>query len=535
MISQEVSMEQAAEEDGSEQRGKYMSVKTFAAIDVGSFELAMKIFEFSGKNKMREIDCVRQRLDLGSDTYAYGKISNEKIDELCRTLKEFHGIMKTYRVEAYRAYGTSAVRETENATIIQDQIEQRTGIRVDLLSNSEQRFLDYKSIASKGETFRKIIEERTAIVDIGGGSIQISLFDNDTLVSTQNLRLGVLRIQERLHHLNARHNQLENLIDEMVTSQLSTYRKLYLKDKQLQNIIIVDDYISPWAVKRVNNDSSKAMTGIEEFEGFLEQLRTRSNTELAQAMDMPEEKIPLLFISAVMAGRISQLMGAERIWTPGVTLCDGIAYEYAEQIKMFRGEHDFEKDIIACAMNISKRYMGSKKRSETLENISNTIFDSMKRIHGLGKREKLYLQIAAILHDCGKYISLVNIGESSYNIIMATEIIGLSHLEREIVANVVRFNHSKFVYYGELSNGLDKESYLVVAKLTAILRLSNSLDRSHKQKFKGMKAALQENELILAVDTLEDITLEKGFFTGSAAFFQEVYSIIPVLKQKKKF
>ena len=54
-------------------------------------------------------------------------------------------------------------------------------------SNSEQRLLDYKSIASKGETFRRIIEEKTAILDIGGGSIQISLFDKDTPVSYTHL------------------------------------------------------------------------------------------------------------------------------------------------------------------------------------------------------------------------------------------------------------------------------------------------------------------------------------------------------------
>ena len=209
-----------------------MSVKTFAAIDVGSFELTMKIFDFSGKNTMREIDCIRQRIDLGSDTYANGKISNEKMDDLCHTLKEFAQIMEAYKVIAYKAYGTSAIRETENTLILQDQIEQRTGIRVEILSNSEQRFLDYKSIASKGETFRRIIEEKTAILDIGGGSIQISLFDKDTLVSTQNLRLGVLRLQELLNHLNAGSTQMEQLVDELATAQLDDYKKLYLKDRE---------------------------------------------------------------------------------------------------------------------------------------------------------------------------------------------------------------------------------------------------------------------------------------------------------------
>ncbi len=513
-----------------------MSVRTFAAIDVGSYELTMKIFEFSGRNNMREIDCISRRLDLGSDTFAKGKISREKMDELCRTLKEFSEIMSAYKVENYKAYGTSAIRETENTTIVQDQIAQRTGIKVEILNNSEQRFLDYKSVASKGESFRKIIEEKTAILDIGGGSIQLSLFDNDTLVSTQNLRLGVLRIQDYLNRFAPKSFRTENMINEMAMAQLGTYKKLYLKDREIKNLIIIDEYISPWVV-RIKGKEGKLLLEESEFEAFMENLRSKSPAQTAQFMDIPEERFPLVFISAVLTKDIAELMGAQRIWAPGVTLCDGIAYEYAEKIKMFRGEHDFEQDIVACAINISKRYMGSKKRSETLENITTTIFDSMEKVHGLGKRERLYLRLAAILYDCGKYVSMINIGETSYQIIMATEIIGLSHLEREIVANVVRFNHSRYIYDWQQAGaaGLDGASFLIVAKLTAILRMASGLDRSHKQKLKGLKASLSEKKLILMVDTQEDITLEKGYFERRGEFFQEVFSVEPVLKQRKIF
>ena len=82
-----------------------MNIQTFAAIDIGSFELTMKIYEFSGKNHMREVDYISRRLDLGTDTYSRGKISNDKMDELCRTLNEFRDIMKTYRVEEYPGNG----------------------------------------------------------------------------------------------------------------------------------------------------------------------------------------------------------------------------------------------------------------------------------------------------------------------------------------------------------------------------------------------------------------------------------------------
>lgn len=514
-----------------------MSVKTFAAVDVGSYELSMKIFELSGKTAMRAIDHVSRRLDLGSETYATGKISTDKMDELCRTLKEFAEIMDSYKVDGYRAYGTSAIRETDNSALVLDQIAQRTGLKLEVLSNSEQRFLDYKSIASKGESFRRIIEEKTAIVDIGGGSIQLSLFDNDTLVSTQNLRLGVLRIQEVMNHLHVGPQHLEHLVGEMVSAQLSAYKKLYLKDREIQNIIIVDDYISPWAVKHTGREAGEGIIDAEDFEGLMELLRTTNQTEIARMLDVVEEKVPLVFISAVLVRRIAELMEAVRIWAPGVTLCDGIAYEYGESIKMFRGEHDFEQDIVACAMNISKRYMGSHKRAETLETIATAIFDSMKKVHGMGRRERLYLRLAAILHDCGKYISLVNIGETSYDIIMATEIIGLSHVERELVANVVRFYHSPFVYYEQSAESriLGREAYLKVAKLTAILRLAASMDHSHKQKLKDLKAVLRDNELFLNADTMEDITLETGFFAARAEFFKEVFSVTPVLRQRRQF
>lgn len=510
-------------------------MKTFAAIDVGSFELSMKIFEISAKGGMREIDHIRRRIDLGTETYATGKMAYDKVDELCRYLNEYTEIMKSYKVSECKAYGTSAIRETENTIIILDQIRQRTGITIEVLSNSEQRFLDYKSIAFKGEAFNKFIEKGTAIVDIGGGSIQLSLFDKDMLMTTQNLKLGVLRIRDYLNHLNTGGSQYEPLIEELANSQLAVFKRLYLKDKTINNIIIVDDYISTLVHKKLFSEKVGEYVGAASFDRFLNILRDKTAQELTRYLDMPEESIALLYISCVLLKRIIEIMDAELLWAPGVTLCDGIAYEYAQKNKIVLPVHDFEQDIIACAQNISKRYMGSRKRSETLEKIALTIFDSMKKIHGLGRRERLLLQIATLLHDCGKYISMVNLGECSYSIIMATEIIGLSHTEREIVANVVKYNHMEFEYYDEVGKEttLSREAYLTIAKLTALLRVANGLDRSHKQKFKDVKTVLKDSILTITVSTNEDITLEKGMFNHRADFFEEVYSVRPVIKQKR--
>jgi exopolyphosphatase/guanosine-5'-triphosphate,3'-diphosphate pyrophosphatase len=155
----------------------------------------------------------------------------------------------------------------------------------------------------------------------------------------------------------------------------------------------------------------------------------------------------------------------------------------------------------------------------------------------MGRRERLLLRIAVLLHDCGKYISMTGVAVCSYSIVMATEIIGLSHNERKIVANVVRYNHQEFDYFENFirRQEIDRASYLTVAKLTAILRVANGLDRSHKQKFRNIKAALKDDELILTVDTDKDITLEKGLFDKKSRFFEEVFSVRPVIRRKRTY
>ena len=287
-----------------------MAITTFAAIDIGSYDLEMKIFEISGKGGMKQVDDIRYRLDLGSDTYAEGKVSYEAVNELCGILKEFQNIMKAYKVSDYKAYGTSAIRETQNTKILLDQIRQRTGIKIDVLSNSEQRFMDYKSIASKTEDFNKIMEKGTAIVDIGGGSIQLSLFEKGSLITTQNMRLGVLRLQEWLNRLNAASSKIEELIDELATAQLSVFKKMYLKDCKIENIIVVDDYLSVVLQNAAITGDRPGVIDTETYMNFLESVHARTMPEIAGTLNIPRENALLLFISAVLVKRPSSSRSA---------------------------------------------------------------------------------------------------------------------------------------------------------------------------------------------------------------------------------
>ena len=109
-------------------------------------------------------------------------------------------------------------------------------------------------------------------------------------------------------------------------------------------------------------------------------------------------------------------------------------------------------------------------------------------------------------------------------------------MEREIVANIVRFNSGYVMPFEELaiSSLLERAEYMTIIKLTAILRMANALDRSHKQKLREIKVNIKDNHTIqIVADTSEDLTLEQAMFKEKTELFEEVYSLKPILKAKK--
>ena len=520
-----------------------MAIRMFAAIDVGSFELEMGIYEMAYRGEIRCVDHLRHVIPLGRDTFSQGKISYELVEEMCQVLMDFTRIMKAYKVKEYRAYATSALREARNNQIILDQIRVRTGLQVRIISNSEQRFISYKAIASKEAEFHKIIQKGTAIVDVGFGSAQLSLFDKVTLVTTQNLPLGVLRIRSLLDRIPATVKNHREQIEEIVDNELFTFRKMYLKDREITNLIGIGETIL-YLLRRMEVKVIGDKIDAAAMNQFYERLSQMNMEQIEERFGVNNEYASMILPGAVVYKRILEITGAELFWIPGIRLCDSIAAEYAEDNKFIKFSHNFENDILAASRNMAKRYKCHASHNQVLEQYATQIFDSMKKYHGLDSRHRLLLQIAVLLHACGKFVSIRNSNECSYNIIMSTEIIGLSHLEREIIANVVRYNIRDFDYnrvqleaqvYKDASGGLTaNEITIKIAKLTAILRLANSMDRTHKQKLSGCKIAVRDGELVITTDYQGDISMEKRSFVQKADFFEEIFGIRPVLKQKRR-
>ncbi|MFV0528341.1 MAG: HD domain-containing protein [Lachnospiraceae bacterium] len=509
-----------------------MAVTTFAAIDIGAYEVSMKIFELSKKQGIKQIDYPRYRIELGRDTYKTGEIAIEQLHKLCEILCDFSQIMKEYGVTEYRACATSSIRELRNPDILLEQIHQKTGITVEILSNSKQRFLGYKSIASIEEDFKEIIQKGTAIVDVGGGSVQISLFDNDALVATQNLKLGNLRIRERLSLLEKESTHYEELIHDFIFNEVMSFKRLYVKDRVIENVILQGDFL---VEAMFPSTAGKGRIQKAEFDERYEMLVHKSEADMAAQLGIPLEYASLVVPTAVLYKSFIDMFQAETMWVPGTVLEDGLAYHFAEENKFIKPVHNFERDIIIAAKNIAKRYSSNQTHTKAVAEIALKMFDSMRKIHGLSARERLLLHIAALLHDCGKYISLANAQLSSYNIIMSTEIIGLSHEEREMIAHIVRYNTMSLPAYSCLhrESDLTLQEYLIITKLIALLRIANELDRSHHQKVKDVQIRWGKNKMQLIVDVTKDFSLEVGLVPDKIDFFESVFDVRPVIKRSK--
>lgn len=509
-----------------------MAIKTFAAIDVGSTDVSMKIYEISSKHGCRKIDFVSNIIELGSDTYADGYVSQESMEKLCDILNRFSKKMKEYDVDDYRAYATSAIREAKNKMMVLDLLKLRTGIEIQILSNSEHRFLMYKGLAVNDSNFESIVEKNTAIVDIGGGSIQISLMNNKRLTATQNIAIGALRVRERLKSFQVDTTHLERVMEEFVENEIDTFIGHYLGDKEIKNIIAIGDEIEN-LIHVIPEHGITDRLDEQQLNAIFKEITTKSPADLAAQYQIPYERATLLLPAAMIYRVFLRKSKADLIWTPKVDLCDGIIVDELIRTKNLSILRDFDEDIRSAVHQIAKRYRCNKDHNINVTKIACQIFDKTKKIHGLGAKQRRQLEIAATLHDCGKFINMHGAALNSYSIIMSTEIMGLSHREREEVANVVKYNSLSYPDYERLKGEIGDCDYMTITKLVAILKVANAMDRSHKQKASAYNIVVKDKKLVITIDTLYDLALERGLFDDKADFFMQVYGIRPVLKQKR--
>ena len=192
-------------------------------------------------------------------------------------------------------------------------------------------------------------------------------------------------------------------IDYISSNDFSLYDlKMCIRDRYME-----------YLVHRVNGGKVSSSITRAEFIREYENLSVQNPDRIAEILDISKERATQFLPAMMVYKNMIEKTDTEIIWTPGINLCDGMAFDYGEKNVRIKLSHDFSEDILAASRNMAKRFLGNKKHTQMLEELVLRLFDATKKYHGMGKRERLLLQISAILHDCGKYISMATPAECS--------------------------------------------------------------------------------------------------------------------------
>lgn len=508
-----------------------------AGIDVGSHALRMKIAEICPDKGIKDLEVLRKPVTLGSDTYSMGMVSFESVDRTCDILKGFKKLMNEYKVKTYRAVATSAIREAKNKDYIVDQIKLKTGLNIELVDNSMERFITYKAIRDSIPNVKKLRNEGLMIVTVGSGSIEISIYIHNNLIFSQNIKLGALRLREVLSNLEGKTLNFTHLMEEDIASAIDRLTTLIEQEKCKHFIALGGEIRTISKVCNQNDEFNKLQfINKTDFISVYKELVIRTTEKISEEYGISQERAEILVPSMMIFKRFLDMTRAKIIHAPLISLRDGIVADIFDSKYDTERKKDFAQDIVSFARYLGMRYLYHQDHAEAVEKNSLLIFDKVKKLHGLNKRERVLLQLAAILHDTGKFINLNKHYVHSYNIIMGSELMGISAEELEIVANIARYHSAELPgYIHENFQRLSDKNKVVVSKLVAIIRIADALDKGHKQKIRDMKITLDEKKVYITAETNEDTLLEEWTFVNKADFFKEVFGVTPILKVKRKY
>ena len=500
-----------------------------ATIYIASSDIIMKIAERQGK-EVNILEELYFPINLGHDTFSQSAVAFEKIEKLNQAIDNFKKIAEEYRVEKIKVFATAALREALNKDYIIYQIKNNNNLDVEIFDNVEEHQMIYQGIRNTN----KNLGGDNLFAYIGTGSLGVAVANQNHIVKSQSITLGSLKINEILRGLQHKTDEFHIVVDGYLSGyiyNLDLFIKKFNINKFYASGKEVDLIAKLSGITRKSNNFNISRAS---FYRLYNDVSSKTPKQLLEKYDLDEIEAETLLPSMTIYKNLMNLTQSDQIIGSTVTIETEVIRNMLFDGRSRELEEQSFKNIIASSRSVAEKYNYNQEHAETIEKIALDIFDALKNRFKLSEKERVLLQAAAVLHDIGKYLNLKKHYEHSYYLIKNSDIADLNSYDKNLIAHIA-LNHSQSstTNLKIRDNSFDNYSERVlIAKLTAILKIADSLDKSHKEPFSEVEINLEKNELKLIINTEKDIFLEKWAFSDKSRIFKEVFGIDVLLNKK---
>lgn len=492
-----------------------------AAIDIGSNAIRFLAAEFSAPQRHRVIDQIRAPVRLGHDVFLTGRLTPEAMDRAVETIATFRERIERLDVTRYRAVATSAVRDSRNGRELINRIRLETGIEVETITGSEEARLAHVAVRSRID----LSTRKWVVADLGGGSVEVSLVDENGIYWTESRGMGSVRLLEELAVAGDEPGRFRRRLEEYT----ATINIPLAEEERPAGFIATGGNIEALArmIRGETDANGVARVPVSALRSTIEALAKLSYQQRVEELGLREDRADVILPAAMVYERLAELAEMDEVLVPFVGIKDGIIIDLVDDLLPEEGRNSRHDRIAwAGAIALGERYHFDAPHGRHVATLALSLFDQLTDVHELDADSRRILMVAALLHDIGTFIAYRKHHKHSQYIIAESDLPGFSQSEIQVIANVARYhrrstpsdNHDSYTKLRES----DRDR---VVRLAAILRLADALDREHRQAVSEVRARHDGGKVHLELKGDGDLLLERWALEKKAEMFEKVFKL----------
>src|SRR5208283_3696230 len=458
---------------------------TFAAIDIGSNSVRLKIARLQG-GRLKELHEDREVTRLGEGVFSGGLLSPEAMSETIRVLRRFHRATQECGTDTVRVVATAALRDARNSRAFLEWVRTRTGWTVEIISGVEEARLIHLGIVSRS----RLGVRSVLLVDLGGGSCELTLSREGKIGDTVSLSLGAVRLTgEFLKHDPPRKSELKQLQGFVA-----------------RGIVRIQDRIRSARVGTVIATSGTA-AALASIASHLARRRRRQ--------------------SGVVVTREIMRRIVKQLTRTTLELRDGIlAQMAAEYDRSTRSGRAVETERRESLQRAVEHYRVDMHHATQVQESALMFFSALKSVHQLSPEYREWLSAAALLYEVGDFVNRAGHHRHTYYIISNSEILGYTPQQRRIIGAIARYLGKSRPTPGDgPMSALSPQEQAAVTKASMLLRIARALhmNRSQSVAHAGVSARNGRVSIKLTPRGNASLDLEVWAIEKDGPYFREVF------------